>query len=320
MMRVRVRTPSRLHFSMVDLRGDLGRIYGSAGVAIDRPNIVLEAEPAPRLTVTGFRAERAREYADTVLEESGITGGAKVNIVSDMPEHSGFGSGTQLALAVGTAISEIHGLDYSPERLALLLNRSRRSGVGTYAFKHGGFIVDGGHRVGTTGDFPPLIFRHDFPEDWLFIIGLPDTAQGSSGKREVDAFKNLEPPPTCLAGDVARILLMQMIPALLEEDAEAFGAAMTGLDLKFGEHWKEVQGGLYSSPVIEKGVEFLLKTGALGAGQSSWGPAFYGLVQGEGRAEDVRSQLEGFLNEGGRSGTAFVAHAQNEGAEVTVTE
>ncbi len=44
-MRVKVRTPSRLHFSMVDLRGDLGRIFGSVGVAIDRPNIVLEAEP-----------------------------------------------------------------------------------------------------------------------------------------------------------------------------------------------------------------------------------------------------------------------------------
>jgi beta-RFAP synthase len=319
-MKVRVRTPSRLHFSMVDLRGDLGRIYGSAGVAIDRPNIVLEAEPAPRLTVTGFRAERAREYADTVLEESGITCGAKVNIVSDMPEHSGFGSGTQLALAVGAAISEIHGLDYSPERLAVLLNRSRRSGVGTYAFKHGGFIVDGGHRVGTTRDLPPLIFRHDIPDDWLFVIGLPDAAQGSSGKLEVDAFKNLEPPPTALVGDVARILLMQMIPALLEGDADAFGAAMTSLDLKFGEHWKEVQGGLYSSPVIEEGVEFLLESGALGAGQSSWGPAFYGLVQGEVQAEDVRSQLTGFLNEEGRSGTAFVAHALNEGAEVTVTE
>jgi beta-ribofuranosylaminobenzene 5'-phosphate synthase len=319
-MKVRVRTPSRLHFSMVDLRGDLGRIFGSVGVAIDRPNIVIEAEPAPLLTVTGFRAERAREFAETVLEESGVTAGAKVSVVSDMPEHSGFGSGTQLALGVGTAISEIHGLDHSPERLALLLNRSRRSGVGTYAFKHGGFIVDGGHRVGMTGDLPPLIFRHDLPQDWLFVIGLPDAAQGSSGKLEIDAFRNLEPPPTVLAGDVSRILLMQMIPALLEGDAEAFGSAMTSLDLKFGEHWSEVQGGLYSSPVIEEGVEFLLEKGALGAGQSSWGPAFYGLVRGERQAEDVRSQLDGFLNEGSRSGTAFVAHAQNEGAEVKVTE
>jgi beta-RFAP synthase len=319
-MRVKVRTPSRLHFSMVDLRGDLGRIFGSVGVAIDRPNIVLEAEPAPHLTTSGFRMERVRKFAETVLEKLGVTGGAKINVVSDILEHSGFGSGTQLALAVGTAISEIYGLDQTPESLALLLNRSRRSGVGTYAFKHGGFIVDGGHRVGTTGDIPPLIFRHDFPEDWLFVIGLPDTAPGSSGKFEVDAFKNLEPPPTVLAGDISRILLMQMIPAVLEEDTEAFGTAMTSLDLKFGEHWKEVQEGLYSSPVIEEGVEFLLETGALGAGQSSWGPAFYGLVQGEGRAEDVRSQLEGFLNEGGRRGTAFAVHAQNEGAEVTVTE
>jgi len=318
-LRVRVRTPSRLHFSMVDLRGDLGRIFGSVGVALDWPNIVLEAEPSTRLTVTGFRAERAREYAGKVLRESGVAGGAKVEVVSDMPEHSGFGSGTQLALAVGAAISEVYELDYSPESLAIMLDRSQRSGVGTYAFKHGGFIVDAGHKVGVTGDLPPLIFRHDFPEDWLFVIGLPDSAQGSSGKLEVDAFRNLEPPPAVLAGDVSRIILMQMIPALLEGDAESFGAAMTSLDLKFGEHWREVQGGLYSSPIIEEGVDFLLQAGALGAGQSSWGPAFYGLVKGEGRAEAVRSQLEGLLSEGGRSGVAFVAHARNVGAEITKT-
>lgn len=319
-MKVRVRTPSRLHFSMVDLRGDLGRIFGSVGVAIDKPSLVLKAETSSRLTVTGSRAERARRLAETVLAESGVEGGAKINVASDMPEHSGFGSGTQLALAIGTAISELHGLEHSPEGLALLLNRSRRSGVGIYAFKHGGFIVDGGHRVGATGDLPPLIFRHDLPEDWLFVVGLPEAAQGSSGELELDAFKKLEPPPTALAGDVSRILLMQMIPSLLEGDVGAFGAALTSLDLKFGEHWKEVQGGVYSSPVIEAGVGFLLESGALGAGQSSWGPAFYGLVQGGIAAERLRSELEAFLNEEGRRGTAFVAHAQNEGAEVTVTE
>jgi hypothetical protein len=27
---VTVKTPSRLHFSMIDMRGDLGRIHGSA--------------------------------------------------------------------------------------------------------------------------------------------------------------------------------------------------------------------------------------------------------------------------------------------------
>ena len=46
---VTVKTPSRLHFSMIDLRGDLGRIHGSVGVAIDRPNIVLRARAAPEI-------------------------------------------------------------------------------------------------------------------------------------------------------------------------------------------------------------------------------------------------------------------------------
>ena len=48
---------------MIDLRGDLGRIHGSVGVAIDRPNIVLRARAAPEVRVGGPRAERMRAFA-----------------------------------------------------------------------------------------------------------------------------------------------------------------------------------------------------------------------------------------------------------------
>lgn len=319
-IRVTVKTPSRLHFSMIDLRGDLGRIHGSVGVAIDRPNIVLEAETAPKIIVEGPRAERMRAFAEAILAGSGVEGGAKFRLVSDLREHSGFGSGTQLGLAVGTALSKLHGLSLPVEEIALKLDRSMRSGIGTYAFKHGGFIVDGGRRVGRRNGIPPLLFRSEVPEDWLFVIGLPSIDQKHSGEVEDDAFKRLEPPPESLMGEISRIILMKMVPAILERDIISFGEAMTGVDFKFGEFWVDVQGGLFSHPIIEAGVNFLLENGAYGVGQSSWGPAFYGLVEGEESAEELVGNLERFLNSGGMSGEAFYAGPDNRGAVIKVSE
>ena len=301
------------------MRGDLGRIHGSVGVAIAKPSLVLRASTAPELRAEGPRASRVMEFARGIMEHAGVEAGVEFELISDIPEHVGFGSGTQLALAVGTAISELHGLGLGVEEMAAMLGRSRVSGVGVHAFKHGGFIVDGGHRVDEPESVPPMIFRAEVPDDWLFVIGVPDIDQGISGGAERDAFRRLGPPPEELVGGVARVVLMQMIPAILEGDIEAFGGAMTALDYRFGEYWLEVQGGRFSHRVIEEGVEFLLGAGAYGAGQSSWGPAFYGLARGEGQASELSDRLGGFLNGDGRSGRAFHTGPDNGGAEVTVT-
>jgi beta-ribofuranosylaminobenzene 5'-phosphate synthase len=164
---------------------------------------------------------------------------------------------------------------------------------------------------------PPLVFRSDVPEDWLFVIGLPDFSQERSGKVENDVFKRMEPPPGSLIGEISRIVLVQMIPAILERDIEAFGSAMTDIDFKFGEFWLKIQGGRFSHPVIEGGVNFLLEAGAYGVGQSSWGPAFYGLVESEGQAREISGRLAEFLNSDDRRGETFVARPDNRGAIVT---
>ncbi|MGD2201066.1 MAG: kinase [Candidatus Bathyarchaeota archaeon] len=313
---ITVTTPSRLHFSMIDLRGDLGRIHGSVGVAIDRPRIVLNAKKAPEITTSGPRAERVKEFARLILKETGVSGGVEFELVSDIPEHSGFGSGTQLGLAVGTAISELYGLELMTEEIAITLDRSRRSGIGTYAFKYGGFIVDGGHRTDSRRGIPPLIFRSDIPEDWLFVIGVPEIDGRHSGSVETNAFKRLEPPPAELTSEISRIVLLQMIPAIIERDITTFGKAMTSIDFRFGDFFKDIQGGRFTHPIIEAGVHHLLETGALGVGQSSWGPAFYGLVDGEVQARTIMESLERFLKEVGKRGEVFVAKPHNHGAVV----
>ncbi len=52
-MRVYVKTPARLHLGLIDLRGDLGRVFGGLGVGIDHPSVVLEAQESKELLVTG---------------------------------------------------------------------------------------------------------------------------------------------------------------------------------------------------------------------------------------------------------------------------
>jgi len=316
-MKVLIKTPSRLHFAMLDLRGDLGRKFGSLGVAIDNPCIQLTAEPADSLKVEGLRTERAVNFATTILRENKIKEGIHLRIDSDIPEHSGFGSGTQLALAVGMAISKVFNLDYSEELIAVKLGRSRRSGIGTYAFKHGGFIIDGGHRMNEQNKLPPLLFHSQIPEDWRFIIGLPEVNSARSGDKELNAFKKVEPPPTTLVAKATHIVLMQMMPAILEKDIQVFGSAMTKIDSIFGGYWENIQGGRYSHPLIEDGVVFLLEAGAYGIGQSSWGPAFYGLVDKE-KAPKVEVALQEILNREDRKGYAFTASPNNQGAQIEV--
>ena len=166
---------------------------------------------------------------------------------------------------------------------------------------------------------PPLIFRRDVPDDWLFVVGLPEIDNDRSGETEASSFKRIKPPPPVLVGEISRIVLLRMIPAILEEDIVTFGDAMTEIDFKFGEFFMEVQGGRFSHPRIEAGIEFLTEAGALGVGQSSWGPAFYGLAEGGSKAEGLKESLEAFLNEGETKGSAFVARPSNRGATITRT-
>jgi beta-ribofuranosylaminobenzene 5'-phosphate synthase len=55
--------------------------------------------------------------------------------------------------------------------------------------------------------------------------------------------------------------------------------------------------------------------GAYGVGQSSWGPAVYGLTQSKTEAEKLRAKVEAFLKDR-NGGQVFVANANNRGATI----
>jgi predicted sugar kinase len=65
---IEVRTSARLHLGLLDNNGEQGRLYGSIGVAISEPQLVLRAEESSEVRAEGMEAERiSRTHSDWTL-------------------------------------------------------------------------------------------------------------------------------------------------------------------------------------------------------------------------------------------------------------
>src|SRR2546429_1153865 len=150
-----VEAPARLHFGVLDLRGDLGRRFGGIGAAVPAPSLLLEALPAGELRAEGPDAARALAFAHRFAAHHGIRPGVQFCLHRTIPPHVGLGSGTQLALAVARAMAELYRLPTDVTSLARAVDRGRRSAVGTWTFALGGSVVEGRRRAGDEGPAPP---------------------------------------------------------------------------------------------------------------------------------------------------------------------
>lgn len=278
---VAVEAPARLHFGMLDLRGSLGRRFGGIGAAVPAPSLLVEVALAERWGGEGPDADRAMGYARRYLEHNRLDGAAHVVVRRALPAHAGLGSGTQLALAVARALAELHGLPADAASLARGVGRARRSAIGTWLFERGGFVLEGGRRCDRPGDDPaPLLAHFHLPSEWRCIVVVPPGAPGVSGAREDAAFATLPPPPERDAERVAHLVLMSLLPAIADGDLARFGAALTEIQDINGRWFAPAQGGIYASGASARLVSLLREWGAAGVGQSSWGPAVYGVVAG----------------------------------------
>jgi beta-ribofuranosylaminobenzene 5'-phosphate synthase len=312
MTTVRIEAPARLHLGMLDASGEGARRFGGLGAAVERPSVVVEATGADELTVEGAEAERARRVAERSVGALGGGFGARIRVVEAIPAHVGLGSGTKLALAVAAAVAALGGAAPDPPALARMAGRGARSAVGLWTFGLGGLVVEGGRRHGS--DEPaPLLVRHAMPAEWRCVLAIPAADPGLSGGAEEAAFAELRPEPERSA-HISHIVLTALLPALVEGDLAEFGAALTRVQRLVGEAFAAVQGGTFH-PRSGALVEALLRHGAAGAGQSSWGPAVYGIVGGEEQANGLAAALAADVGPGGR---LEVVRFANDGARVEV--
>jgi len=294
-----VEAPARLHFGVLDLRGSRGRRFGGLGAAIPNPALLLEATPADRLTAEGPDQERVEEYARRFLAYHGIGRGARLVVHRSIPTHCGLGSGTQLGLAVARALAELNSLPTEVSELARAVARGRRSAIGTWTFALGGFIVEGGRRDG--GDrIAPLLARLAVPRSWRCVVAVPPGAPGLSGDSEAAAFEGLPAPEEREVERVSHLVLLQLLPALVEADLPSFGAALTEIQGITGAWFAPAQGGVFAPGATGDLVARMAEWGATGVGQSSWGPAVYGLADGTLAGRRLAGKLGKYMGEAGQ--------------------
>lgn len=306
-----VEAPARLHFGVLDLSGRLGRHFGGLGAAIPCPSLLLEAAPAPQLTATGPDGARALEFARRFLASYGLPESGRLVVHRAIPSHAGLGSGTQLALAAARALAELHGIEAGVIELASAVARGKRSAIGTWAFALGGFIVEGGRRVGSE-EIAPLLARFAIPASWRCVVAVPEGPRGLSGEAESSAFHQLPRPADRETERVSHLVLMQLLPALVEGDLASFGDALSAVQRITGGWFAEQQGGIFAPGPSERLVHDMAGWGAVGVGQSSWGPAVYGLVD----SEDAARELAGRVRESMPRGSVFEGGFAAGGARV----
>ena len=324
-MRVEVSSSARLHLGFYTISsGEIA--YGSIGVAIEKPRVTIQAEEAEGIDVRNLTDVDVNEEIKNVIKQMNVQG-ASIRVLEAIPRHVGFGSTTQLRLAVAYALSKIYNLGYDIRRLAFLLGRGIFSGIGTAVFEHGGFIIDSGRLVKdrmiyeprSPDDIPAVILRAPLPKSWHFIVAIPREIRGLDEEEER---KPLEAPEFNeeLERELHDTVLIDMLPALARRDARRFGRALTKIQRLVGRYFSKFQSGEFCCWETEKIVECMLENGAYGAGQSSWGPVAYGLTEGKERAERLLNRVSESVERAGIDAEIFEAQPRNRGVSYRIIE
>jgi beta-ribofuranosylaminobenzene 5'-phosphate synthase len=246
---------------------------------------VLEIGSAPRdrwvaeTPAAQAELDRAAAFVQRLREHTGRRESLALRLIDVLPAHSGFGSGTQLALAVGRAFVRWQGIEASSARLASWLGRGRRSGIGIAGFDSGGLLVDGG--PGAQGEPAALLSRLALPEAWRIVVVQDEQRCGLSGAPERAAIAALAPFSRAQAAEVCHEVLMRVLPGVAGADFATFAAGLNRMQSLLGEHFAPAQAGsAWSSPDVGRLMQWMRGTaGAQTAvGQSSWGPTGFVFV------------------------------------------
>lgn len=309
---VEITTPSRLHFGLLDMNGSIGRVDGGIGVSLEKPSF--------HARISASESWEYPKYMKEIVEKARVglklKKKYKIEVYERIPPHVGLGSMTQMSLGVAYSTLKFENMKIDVKKLAEIMGRGGTSGIGTYAFIGGGFILDGGHSRKVKNDFlpshfskvppPPLLFRASFPRRWVFLLVIPPLKK-TYGKKEKRIFKNVCPISKREVEETCRIVLMKILPGIVEKNINDVGEGLTMIQ-KIG--FKRIENKLLGKKNDEL-QKILLKCDAYGVGLSSFGPTVYSLFENTKEAKNA----EGVIKE--RFGyMCIITKANNRGANI----
>jgi beta-RFAP synthase len=305
---------------------ETGRHFGGVGMMVNQPGFVIEVRKSVHDDVAVVANQPALSEADeqqivakisATLEASRCAwgtcreSGCQVTVCRVIPAHSGFGSGTQLRLAVARAWRLTQGLgDCSLVELARVCERGRRSAIGLWCFEWGGLLVDAGQRqVGSPGD---IAARADFPQEWRVLLITQAAGDAIHGCHEESRMSKLAPMRPERTGELCRLALTEILPAIRGRNLQGFREGLQSYGDLVGDYFAPVQGGRFSHPQSAAVADDLRASGVTGVVQSSWGPTLCAFFEDADAAAAAAATLAGRY----REMTFTVAAARNYGADV----
>ncbi len=282
---IQIITPARLHFGFLELSNSCSYKFGGIGLSINKFHTKIIVKKNTRMKFNGKISNKASFFLTKFCKRKKIKPGFSLNIEKSSPQHIGLGSGTQLALSIGTAISFLNNINSNIENIAKTLNRGLRSNIGLINFKRGGFLID----LKIKNRFYTNIDKVFFPEEWKIIL-IKDKNQGLHGKSELDAFKKLKSLKKNNI-NLTDLVLLKIYPSLIENNFDKFSKAITKLQNEMSIRFKSFQGGRFSSSSVSKVLNFLKKRNIKGYGQTSWGPSGFAFFPNIKKAKQMRIKL-----------------------------
>lgn len=306
---MKIKTPSRLHFGIIDLSRKFRREYGALGVTLKDGYKINIEEHSSELNIKGNERERKiiSDVFQRLKKDFDISSGYEVEIEERLPEHVGLGSTTQLTLGTALGMLKISGKRVPTLKMAENLGRGRYSAIGTYGFENGGFILEGGKIK--SDEVSPLITRYSIPDDWKFLIACPESSKGYDENEEKPIMEDLTVKKK-YPEKISHNILMGILPAIIEDDIEAFGQHLTEIQKFVGKSFSDYQDGIYH-PAVEDIVEDMVEN-TYGGGQSSWGPTAYGVVK-EHEVDDIKQKLN---SDDDREIKIWIGEPNNDGVQI----
>ncbi len=111
MRRIVIQTPSRLHIGLLDLNGEIGRIDGGVGLALETPSTCIEAARADGIQVDCAAEPEIEERLITAVKavcDRFELPGARVSLQGCPLPHVGLGSATLILLGAAKAVCLLH--------------------------------------------------------------------------------------------------------------------------------------------------------------------------------------------------------------------
>lgn len=289
-------------------------IYGSLGVSLSNPRLTLRVsvKEGSGIQVT-TPTEESRDLIRHILTSLDVND-ISVTLNGYVEHHVGLGSKTRITMSLLRALDALNLINVPIDVLARRFGVGSVSAVGMYSFIKGGFVADTGKLI-VREEGPNLLLSLKVPEEWHVVLCIPQDKRGLSEKEEEPILREIRPHPK---QDALYTLFTRLVTAIPLRDYYTFARALTKLQVLTGEYFSKHQGGIFCCSESQEIAKILEKSGALGVGQSSWGPAVYGFVDGAAKAKHIASEVIKLSREVGIGANVMLSNVSAYGYQIVV--